>query len=91
MHGMDSLSVKGETDLMSSHNMGEFPGEPASDNFNSMSNCERVCGYCLGSSQPGAKISNLFHDVGTPLKADFYSRFAPSKTPESLFRPPISV
>lgn len=91
MHGMDSLTIADGTDLMSSQNMGEFPGEPASNNLDAMSNCEQVCGYCLSYSQPGAKISNLTPKSGASLQADFYSRFFPTEPLNSLFRPPISV
>ena len=91
MHGMGSMSSADGTDLMSSQNMGDLAGESASDNLNAMSNCEQVCGYCLSYSQPGAKISNLFRNVATSHQADFYSRFAPTEPPKSLFRPPISV
>lgn len=91
MHGMDSLSIESGTDLISPQNMAESPVEPAADSSHAMSNCEQACGYCLGFSQPGAKISNLFYDVGSSLQADIYSRFAPSDPLKSLFRPPIFV
>ena len=71
MHGMDSLIIADGTDVMSPQNMGEFSGEPASNNLDAMSNCEQVCGYCLSYSQPGAKISNLIRDVANSQQADF--------------------
>lgn len=97
MHGMDSLPIADETALTNIQDMSELPDKSDNrlssslDRLDVMSDCEQICGYCLSYSQPGAKISNLFRNVANSQQADFYSRFAPTEPPKSLFRPPISV
>ena len=94
MHGMDSQIV---LDVSHSKNMegigdsSSATGENASSNSNGFNNCEQVCGACLSYSQSGAKLSYLLHDPGVSPQANVYSRFAPSESPQSLFRPPISA
>jgi len=94
MHGMHSqpgMDGIGFTNTQATGNIAIDSGERMSIDATPMSNCEQVCGYCLGSSQPGAKIINSVHDNGATLQADIYSRFVPSDPLKSLFRPPISA
>ena len=94
MHGMDSqivLDVSHSMNMEGISDSSSATGENTSSSSDGFNNCEQVCGACLSYSQSGAKLSYLFHDPGVSPQANFYSRFAPSQPPQSLFRPPISV
>lgn len=62
-----------------------------SDNMQEMSNCEQVCGYCIGQNLPASDVPGKLIEFRGADNLDLYFPLAPTGYYRDLFRPPISV